>query len=233
MNASLIIVAIVVLGMSLPGRITAQHHGAEPHQEQGGDPHGGDANAHMRQSSVVDLIERFESPDRDAYQQPEKVLDFLDDIRGKTVVDIGAGSGYFSVKLAARGARVIAADVSDEFQAYLRERIERDGLSNIELRKIPYDSPGLADGEADLVFLVNTYHHIADRVDYFGKVREGMAADGELVIIDFYKIELPVGPPPGHKLSMDEVVMELKAAGFTAFEVDVNLLPYQFIIRAR
>lgn len=58
-------------------------------------------------------------------------------------MDIGAGTGYFSVKLAAKGANVIAADVSDDFQDYLKKRIKEEGISNIELRKLPCDSPEL------------------------------------------------------------------------------------------
>ena len=191
------------------------------------------ANEYMNRSSTDELARNFESPERDAYQQPDKVLSYLGDIKGKTVIDIGAGSGYFSVKLAAKGAKVIAADVSDEFQAYLKQRIEKYDLKNISLRKIPYDAPGLADGEADIVFIVNTYHHIENRAEYFAKVKKGTKPDGELVIIDFYKTDIPVGPPTDHKVSLDEIITELKKAGYTAFEVNVNLLPYQYIVKAK
>lgn len=193
----------------------------------------GSANEHMHRSSVKDLVERFESPDRDAYQHPQKVLDFLGDIQGQTIMDIGAGSGYFSVKLAEKGARVIAADVDDEFQEFLQQRIEKNNLKNIETRKIPYDSPDLTDEEVDKVFMVNTYHHIQDRPEYFTKVKKGTKRAGELVIIDFYKYEIPIGPPLNHKLTIDTVVNELKEAGYTSFDVNVELLPYQYIIRAK
>lgn len=191
------------------------------------------ANEHMHNTSVDELVKRFESPERDAYQKPKNVMEFLGDLHGKTVMDIGAGSGYFSTKLAAEGAHVIAADVDDEFQDYLRERIETNGLDNIELRKIPYDSPALADNEADMVIVVNTYHHIEDRPEYFAKVKKGTKENGDLVIIDFFKAEVPVGPPVDHKISMDEVITELKKAGYTDFDVKVDLLPFQYIIRAK
>ena len=193
----------------------------------------GAANEHMHRSSVKDLIERFESPERDSYQQPQKVVDFLGDIQGQTIMDIGAGSGYFSVRLAENGANVIAADVDDEFQEFLKNRIEENNLKNIETRKIPYDSPNLNENEVDKVLIVNTYHHIENRAEYFEKVKLGTKADGELIIIDFYKSELPVGPPVDHKLSMDTVVNELKEAGYTSFEINVELLPYQYIIKAK
>jgi 2-polyprenyl-3-methyl-5-hydroxy-6-metoxy-1,4-benzoquinol methylase len=193
----------------------------------------GSANEHMHKSSVKDLIERFESKERDEYQQPEKVLEYLGDIDRKKIMDIGAGSGYFSVKLAAKGASVIAADVNQEFQDFIKQRIEKNKLKNIELRKIPYDSPALKKEEVDMVFIVNTYHHIENRSNYFFEVKKGLKTNGELIIIDFFKTETPVGPPVDHKISIDQVIAELKAADYTEFEVEVDLLPYQYIIKAK
>jgi len=191
------------------------------------------ANKHMRQSSTEDMIKRLESPERDAYQQPEMVLDYLGDIQDKRIMDIGAGSGYFSVKLASKGAKVIAADVDEEFQSALKKRIEEHHIKNIDLRKIPYDDPGLSEREVDMVFIVNTYHHINDRSEYFSKVKAGTKEDGELVIIDFFKTDVPVGPPTDHKISIDQVIAELKEANYSNFEVKVDLLPYQYIIKAK
>jgi len=233
-SAFVLIVALLV-SCNSKHRNTETSQVAEPtHKRAQEEPSDhGTANEHMRQSSVEDLIRRFESPERDAYQQPGKVLEYLGDLKGKDVMDIGAGSGYFSVKLAEAGARVIAADVDDEFQEFLRRRIQENDLSNIETRKIPYDDPGLRKEEVDMVLMVNSYHHIENRPDYFDKVREGIKPDGELVIIDYFKFQIPVGPPVNHKVSMDVVVNELKEAGFTAFDVNVELLEYQFIIRAK
>lgn len=192
----------------------------------------GSANEYMHQSEVKDLVARFESPERDAYQKPEKVIEFLGEISGKTIMDIGAGSGYFSVKLAREGARVIAADVNDEFQALLKERIKNEKVENLTTRKIPYDAPGLEREEVDMVLIVNTYHHIENRPDYFSKVKKGLKDNGQLVIIDFFDADIPVGPRH-HKISIDTVISELKEAGYTYFEVEVNLLPYQYIITSK
>jgi len=208
---------------------------SKEHEHEGhghGEGHKGSANEYMHQSSFEDLIKRFESKERDEYQQPEKVLAYLGDIEGKTIMDIGAGSGYFSVKLAYKGAKVIAADVDDDFQEFIRKRIKKEEIKNIELRKIPFDSPELKDNEVDMVFVVNTYHHIENRSDYFSKVKKGLSENGELVIVDFFKTETPVGPPVKHKVSIDEIIAELKKAGYSSYEVEVDLLPYQFIIKA-
>lgn len=217
----------------------ADEKGDERHHEHNEKHHDDDknhshsANEHMHKSSVDELIKRFESPERDAYQQPDKVLEYLGDLKNKRVMDIGAGSGYFSVKLAEKGAKVIAADVGEEFQTALKKRIDDNKLTNIELRKIPVDSPNLDENEVDMVLIVNTYHHIEDRSAYFSKVLKGTKENGELVLIDFFKTEVPVGPPVEHKIGIDQVISELKAAGYTRFEVNVDLLQYQYIIKAK
>jgi ubiquinone/menaquinone biosynthesis C-methylase UbiE len=186
--------------------------------------------------AVEKMAKNFESPERDSMQQPKKVLEWIGDVKGKTLIDIGAGTGYFSVKFADKGANVIAADVSEEFQNYLKERIEKNSIKNIELRKTPFDSPLLKDGEADIVFIANTYHHIDNRIDYFSKVKRGLKSDGQLVIVDYFKAEIPkeiTAPPMEMRVSVDQIMFELKKAGFTSFDVDVNIMPYQYIVRAR
>lgn len=230
---------ILVLFLCFGCHDNNRHNGTDQAKKQGYEHNEGEqskhgsANEYMKQSSVESLIKRFESPERDEYQQPQKVLAYLGAIRGKTIMDIGAGSGYFAVKLAEKGAAVIAADVDDEFQEYLRNRIEKNNLKNIETRKIPYDSPGLSDAEVDMVLIVNTYHHIENRPEYFAEVKNGTKIDGALVLIDFFKSEVPVGPPTNHKISIDQVIAELKEAGYSKFEVTVDLLPYQYIIKAK
>lgn len=196
--------------------------------------HHGSANDHMHQSSFEELVQRFESPERDAYQQPEKVLEYIGNVSGKKILDIGAGTGYFTFRLAKAGASVIAGDVDDDFQNYIREKIEKEGLDslNIALRKLPYDSPSLAPAEVDIAIIVNTYHHIDNRTAYFAEVLAGLKPGGELIVIDFFKREGPHGPPVEKKISETQVREELAAAGFSQFEINTDLLEYQYIIRA-
>lgn len=195
---------------------------------------GNEVNKHMHKTSVNELIKRFESPERDIYQQPEKVLDFIGNVKGLKILDIGAGSGYFSVKLAKKGAFVIAGDVDDEFLDYIKKRIVKEQIDStlIELRKLPFTSPALKNKEVDKVLIVNTYHHIENRVAYFSKVLNGLKDNGELIVIDFFKKELPIGPKSDHKFSKEEVVTELKQAGFTRFDINDELLEMQYIVRA-
>lgn len=211
-----------------------QHHEAEHEEHAHHDGHNS-ANEHMHENSTQELIERFESPERDEYQQPAKVLEYLGNLNGLKILDIGAGSGYFSFKLLNAGANVIAGDVNEEFLAYIKHKKETEfnNNPNLELRKLPFDSPALQPQEVDKVLIVNTYHHIENRVAYFSQVLKGLKPGGELVVIDFFKKELPVGPPVDHKIDQETVEKELTKAGFTNFEVNTSLLEYQYIIRAK
>lgn len=205
------------------------HHGCNHAHEHSGK----EANRQMHQTPTDQLIKHFDSKDRDAWQKPDEVIKFLENLKEKTVYDIGAGSGYFSLRLSGKAKKVVAGDINNNFLNHIRDKINEKNISNIETRLIPEDHPGIKKNEADVVLMVNTYHHIDNRVEYLKKISDGLKSGGELVIIDFFKTELPVGPPVNHKLSMDEIIKELKEAGFSNMEINVKLLEYQFLIRIK
>ena len=193
-----------------------------------------DASLHMNQQSFADLVAGFNAPERAVWQKPDEVIAALGDLNGKTVMDIGSGTGYFSFRLLEAGARVICGDVDERFLGYIAGRKEELGLSDdeLELRLLPYDSSLLQANEVDMVLLVDTYHHIDNRETYFAEVLAGLKPDGRLAVVDFFKQELPVGPPVEMKLDLGTIIDELRAAGFKHFEIDLELLPYQYIIIA-
>jgi len=195
----------------------------------------GHANEYMHEKSFEELVANFESQDRIDYQQPDKVLEFLGNLKGKKIMDIGAGTGFFSFRLVEKGAIVIAADVSEDFQNYIAKKKDslKIGDDKLTLRKLGYDSPSLSDEEVEIVIIVNTYHHIENRKDYFALVKKGLKKGGRLVVIDFKKHELPVGPPVEMKVSADEVSDELKSSGFSSTEINKDLLEYQYIVIAK
>lgn len=208
----------------------------ESHHDKGHHGHGhGEANEYMHSSEFNELVKRFESKERDGYQEPDKVIEFLGDIKGQTIMDLGAGTGYFSFRFENAGAIVIAADVNQQFQNYIQKKKDSLKISDdkLRLRKIEYDDPLLGSNEVDKVVIVNTYHHIENRVAYFSKVKNGLKKGGELVVIDFMKKEMPFGPPVKMKLTADEVSKELKEAGFAEVQINDDLLKYQYIIRAK
>ena len=192
------------------------------------------ANAHMHRMDFEKLVARFEDPARAKWQQPKKVIEGLGPLAGKTVADIGAGTGYFAFPIAKKAAKVIAIDIDGRFLHYLEQKkAAQKGAANIETRLTAPDSPGLNKAEADVVLIIDTFHHIEKRISYLKKIRKSLRKDGVLVIVDFKKEKTPQGPPLELRLAEQEVESELKAAGFALIPTDRTTLPYQYIIKAR
>lgn len=189
------------------------------------------ANNHMHQHSFEELIERFEDPKRVTWQKPELVINKLGDIEGKAIADIGAGTGYFSRRLAERGANVLALDVDSLFLEYI-DNNSTDKL-NITTRKTPYNNPLLDSAEVNTVVIVNTYHHIENRYEYFREVWRGMKPGGQLMIVDFKKEKTPHGPPLEMRVEGFKVMRELQKAGFAKVVIDTKTLDFQYIILAK
>jgi SAM-dependent methyltransferase len=136
--------------------------------------------------------------------------------------------------LAEKAEKVIAIDIDRRFLDYIEDK--NNALPQklpIETRLAEEDDPHLAYGEADMVIIVNTYHHIENRPDYFNDVRKKLKPNGSLIVVDFFKREAPVGPPVEMKLSGETVTGELRKAGFEDLSLDTNTLSYQYIIIAK
>lgn len=214
-------------------------HDSEQDHEHG-DDHGHehdatgheDANAHMHQSSFDDLVARFEGEDRATWQHPAQVIALLGDIEGQSIIDIGAGTGYFSFRLAEKGAQVIAADVDERFLNYIKDKKSRSGDTLVTPTLVEYDDPLLGDSSIDHAIIVDTYHHIEDRVLYFNKVLKGLKESGTLMVVDFKKVETAHGPPVHIRISQEDVANELRQAGFKEIEINSILLEEQYIIVA-
>ena len=150
------------------------------------------------------------------------------------MADIGAGTGYFSFPISKQAAKVIAIDIDQRFLDYISQKKQTQKFGeNIETRLTEPDSSGLKPGEADMVLIVDTYHHIEGRIDYFKKLKRCLRQAGVLVIIDFKKMKTPPGPPIEMRVAEDQVESELKSAGFTIVSADRETLPYQYIVKAR
>lgn len=124
---------------------------------------------------------------RDRWQQPANVMESLGIVPGSHVVDLGAGGGYFTFKFAdavGTSGKVYAVDVDKEMTEYLQKQIRKRGYSNIEVILGEFRDPLLPDSLADLIFICNTYHHIANRVDYFARLKTDLKSDGQVAIID-------------------------------------------------
>ena len=178
------------------------------------------------------LLERKE---RDAYQKPDEVMRALAPRPGERVADVGAGSGYFTLRLArAVGSTgsVLAVDVNPDLLAFLESRVKEAGLSNVRTLVVGKDDPSLPPGGIDTVFMVDTLHYLEDRVAWLRKVRSGLAPGGRVVVIDFVPKsveERPWGPPPSQRMSREEVDEAMAAVGLAPVKVHA-FLPEQFFV---
>lgn len=175
-----------------------------------------------------------EDSQRTEWQNPDFVLDLLGSLDGKVVADIGAGSGYFSFKIARRAKKVIALDIDPRALDYIKEQIEivGDWSKNIEPRLTPADVPNLLEAEVDVVLIVNTYGFIPNKEEYLPRVLNGLRPGGKLVIVDFKAGNIPVGPSDEFKVETSRVISTLKKAGFRRMRKDEKSLQYQYIVTA-
>ena len=173
----------------------------------------------------------LDDPARDAWQKPHEVVSALDLAQGDTVADIGAGTGYFSLRFARHvgpSGKVYAVDLSPDMVAELKTRAAAAGLGNVVPVQAGATDPRLPAGEVDVVFFCNVWHHIEARGEYLATLKPSLSAGGRLVIVDFHK-DAPMGPPASMKLTREEVVAELESAGF-ALRQEHTFLPHQYFL---
>jgi cyclopropane fatty-acyl-phospholipid synthase-like methyltransferase len=188
-------------------------HGAMPHRFE--DP--------QKWSAV------FDDPARDAWQKPAEVVEALGLRPGDRVADVGAGTGYFSLPLARavpRG-RVFAVDLEPAMARHVEHRAREAGLSNVRGVVATAASPQLPE-KVDLVLIVNTYHHLEDRLSYFDALREQLRPGGRVAIVDF-TMDSPHGPPPEHRVTDHQVKAEMVAAGYPTVTEPLRL-PHQYLL---
>jgi ubiquinone/menaquinone biosynthesis C-methylase UbiE len=171
----------------------------------------------------------FDDPARDVWQMPDRVIATLGLKAGQSVADIGAGTGYFSTRLAKspEAPTVYAVDIEPSMVNYLKSRAAKEGLKNVVPVQASADSPQLP-APVDLVFVVDTYHHIAGRVDYFRRLRASLKPAGRLAIIDFRK-NAPTGPPPEFRFTETQISSELAQAGY-GLAGSYSFLPRQLFL---
>ena len=199
------------------------------HDMGGHDMSGGEMGFHRGFDNAEKWAKEFDDPARDAWQKPEEVLDALHLSRTAKVADLGAGTGYFSARIAKRVSegKLFAVDLEPDMLRYLRERAQREHLDVLVPVLASAKSPNLPE-PVDLVLIVDTYHHIDNRVAYFAKLRASLRPNGRLAIVDF-KADAPDGPPPEHRISPEKVTEELTAAGYSLVATH-QFLPRQYFL---
>lgn len=153
----------------------------------------------------------FESPGREQRLQINRVMDILGIVPGKAVADIGAGSGWFSVRAARRvgpAGTVYAVDINPEAIAYIDRRAHRESLSNVKTILNRSDDPMLPQDAVDAVLLLKTYHEVADPIALLEHLRPALKPGARVGIID------RDGNGANHGVSRKVVVDEAAQAGY-------------------
>jgi ubiquinone/menaquinone biosynthesis C-methylase UbiE len=207
----------VIIGSSSLAVTAQQHHPAKPdHMDH-------------RFDDPEKYAKSFDDPARDAWQLPDRVIQTLKLSPDASVADVGAGTGYFSVRLARSVPRgtVYAVDIEPSMLEHIRKRAAGAGLTNVVTIQASGTSPNLQK-PVDVVIIVDTYHHIPARATYFRDLKKSLTARGRVVIIDFRK-DSPEGPPPEFRFEADEIVSEMRVAGYT-LEARHDFLPRQHFL---
>lgn len=195
----------------------------------------GETVADMDYEDPKQALAAMDDAKRDPWLMPERVVRALGiENKGGVVADIGAGSGYFSRRLAGEvpGGTVYAVDVDDEFRGYIEHNRESWGTPNIEPHLAFYDDPALPEHGVDLVFVSNTYPYLRSRVSYFKRVRAALKPGGRLAVINFKpdaNVPDNTAPAPQFRTSRETVITELAQAGFV-LEREETFLPYQYFL---
>ena len=201
---------------------------------------GGAAAAQQHQPAKPDHMEHkfddparfaksFDDPKRDAWQMPSRVIESLALKPGMKVADIGAGTGYFSMRLAKvpAGIAVFAVDVEPAMIDHLKKRAVTEKVTNVTTVLAGAASPNLPE-PVDVVLVVDTYHHLPNRPAYFRDLRKSLKPGGRVAIIDFRK-DAPEGPPVHFRFTPQQIEDEMTQAGYR-IEASHDFLPRQHFL---
>jgi len=171
----------------------------------------------------------FDDPARDAWQLPARVIDTLALSSTSSIADIGAGTGYFTIRLAKAVPRglVYAVDIEPAMLEHVRKRAAAERLGNVVTVQASATGPKLPK-PADVVIVVDTYHHLPNRPTYFSNLRTSLALGGRVAIIDFRK-DSPEGPPPQFRFEADQIIAEMAEAGYR-LDARHDFLPRQHFL---
>jgi SAM-dependent methyltransferase len=180
---------------------------------------------------VEKYIAFLERQDRAAWQKPDQVVAALGLQGDETLADLGAGSGYFTFRLAQAlpQGRVIAQDVEPEMVRHVHHKAMTTGVTNVQVLLGKPDDPSLPPG-LDAVFICDVLHHVTDRAGWLGKVAAAMKPGARLFLVEFKEGPLPQGPPESAKIPQADVLALARAAGFQLVEEKTGLLPYQWLL---
>ena len=190
------------------------------------------AEMHRLHQDFKAYIAHLDDPKRDAHQKPDEVVAALKLKIGEVIADIGAGSGYFTFRLARQvgdAGRVYAVDVSPDMIVHLNRRIRELKPRNVVTMLCSPADPLLGDASIDRFFICDTWHHIENHDHYLALLKKMLKPGGQIIMIDYKKTKTPVGPPLEMRIDREDLVKEMGENGFR-LEAEHTFLPYQYFL---
>ncbi|MBK6567167.1 MAG: class I SAM-dependent methyltransferase [Saprospiraceae bacterium] len=188
-------------------------------------------------NSVLNVDTLSDNIGRTVWQKPDLVLNTLGNLENKVVADIGAGTGYFSFRLAMRAKKVIAIDIDKDVLDTIGQytaRLPEPFRQRVETRLALPNNPSLSENEVDVIVIINTIAYIPALDDYLKTLLKGLKKGGEILIVDFKMKRLSISAPPrNERIYLDIMEDKLEKSGFKNIVSDDTSLDYQYIVKAR
>jgi cyclopropane fatty-acyl-phospholipid synthase-like methyltransferase len=211
-----LVVAVTIALITISGPLSGQQH----------QPAGKPDHMQHRFDDPAKFAKSFDDPKRDEWQMPSRVIEALGLKSGMVVADIGAGTGYFSMRLAkvSPGLTVYAADIEPKMVEHLTHRAAGEKLGNVTAVLAGPSSANLPK-PVDVILIVDTYHHLGNRPAYFRELKKSLKPGGRIAIVDFRK-DSPEGPPVEFRFNAEQIEAEMTQAGY-ALDSKHDFLPRQ------
>lgn len=228
----------LLLGTFLLMQIACQPDPGNIHNDNGQHIHENPTHEEPNEQppSASGIAEDYENTNRVIWQKPEVVINLLGDITNQTIADIGAGTGFFALRLAPKAEKVIAIDIDERFINHIDSvkllELPEASQDRLETRLATPNDPKLAANEADVIMIVNTFIYIHDKEAYLQTLYDAISEGGRLLIIDFKKKRTPLGPPSDIRLPLFEVENMLIEAGYKNVTANDTVLDYQYVVTA-
>ncbi|MBI3403147.1 MAG: class I SAM-dependent methyltransferase [Acidobacteria bacterium] len=219
----------VVLGSGLLATVVAVTVLVAGAQAPGVHPISGRRFAPIMGWQGAEWLERHE---REEEENPDMALNVLKIAKGATVADIGAGSGYITMKLSARvgpEGKVYANDIQPQMLQMLANRLASRKIPNVVLVQGTIDDPRLPEAAVDLAMMVDVYHELSQPQTMLRHLRASLKPGGRLVLLEYRKEDPAIPIKLEHKMTVAEAKMEVEAEGFTLAKVN-EVLPRQHIL---
>jgi len=184
--------------------------------------------AHFMGPGGIPWLDR---PEREDEEQPAKVIEALELKGGEVIADVGAGSGYFTFRLAPKvgeKGKILAVEIQDEMIAELKKRIDKNKVTNVETVKCTESDPRLPEAGVDIVLMVDVYHEIAFPYEVMTAIRKALKPGGRMVFIEYRKEDPKVPIKEVHKMSIEQLKKEMAVVGLDHVKT-VDTLPRQHI----